>query len=133
MMDDKRTSYIDLYGKRYPLCLTVSAQERITQTFGGLGKMAAAMDENGEVAVGALADLMHILMCGGRDRAAALAWMAGEEAEAAPQIPECAILKGLLTLEDIKQYQGQLFEAIRLSSGQEVEVDPEKGKNAETT
>lgn len=132
MIDDKKTTYIDFYGKKYPLCLTVSAHERINDTFGGLAGMAQVMSEKDEAAVGAVANLMHALMIGGQSRIKALAWLSGENADV-PSVPDLEILKGLLTLEDIPKYQQALFDNVALSSAQEVEVAPETEKNGEAT
>lgn len=132
MMDDKKTTYIDFYGKQYPLCLTVSAHERINETFGGLSGMAQAMSGKDEAAVGAVANLMHALMLGGQARMKALAWLSGEKVEL-PPVPDLDILKGLLTLEDIPKYQQALFDNVALSSAQEVETDPKTEKNVEAT
>lgn len=130
-MEDKRTTYIDLYGKRYPLCFTVSAQERVSQTFGGMDKMAERMADD-SAALDATVTLIQILMCGGRDRVKALAWMAGEEADT-PEVPELPVLKNLILLTDLKEYQNQAFLAIGVSTEKTVEVAPETGKNADAT
>lgn len=132
MTEDKRTTYIDIYGKQYPMCLTVSANERINQTFGGLSKMGEIMEEDGENAVGTMVDLIHILLCGGRDRVKALAWLDGETVDT-PEVPESAILKDMISLRELGEFKYKAYEAMGVSTERMVEVEQETGKNAETT
>lgn len=131
-MDDKYTTYIEFYSKRFPLCLTVAAQERANSEFGGIGKMLKDMQSAGDQVLTGTVELVHLLMCGGRDRAKALAWMSGEKVDV-PEIPDRDQLKAIMTMQDVAECQKKIFEAIRLSSGRTVEVEPVKEKNVNTT
>lgn len=133
-MEDKRVVYVELYGRQYPLCLTVLAHEKICKEWGGLEQMAKAMDTEGEQAIPITAKLLHILMEGGAARVKALAWMEGIDAPELPKVPAAETLSGLLVLEDVSMLQNKVFEAIRASRAATVEAEPPKeGKNAETT
>lgn len=132
MIEDKRTTYIEFYGKSYPLCLTIAAQEKAKDEFGGISKMLKEMRSSGDNTVIVTANLIHILMCGGRDRTKALAWMASEQADV-PEVPDREMLKNLLTIKDVSEYQQAIFETIHASAAPTVETAPEKQKNADTT
>lgn len=133
-MEDKRVVYVELYGRQYPLCLTVLAHEKICQQWGGLEQMAKAMDATGEQAISITAKLLHILMEGGTARIKALAWMEGSNNLELPKIPDAEMLSALLVLEDVSQLQERVFAAIRVSREATVEAEPPKEeKNAETT
>ena len=132
-MMDKRISYATICGKEFPLCLTVAAEQKIIDRFGGLQQMAEAMD-SGEAGIPLIANLAHILLEGGAARVKALAWMEGKEANA-PEVPKLELLQELLDLKDAEDLAPQLFAAIRVSRGVTVETQEEKneGKNGETT
>lgn len=132
MQEDKRTTYIDLHGKRYPLCLTVAANEKINDAFGGLKGMSEAMKQDSSKALGLYSDLLHILMEGGENRQKALAWLSGETAACDP-VPPKDILMSLLCIADISAYKAKIMEAIALSSRATVEVEPDNSKNGNTT
>ncbi|MBQ8579347.1 MAG: hypothetical protein IJ448_01480 [Oscillospiraceae bacterium] len=133
MTEDKRITYATICGKDYPLCLTVAAEQKIIDTFGGLEAMANRMTE-GEMGIPMTAQLAHILLEGGNKRVKALAWMEGEEADTR-DVPPLEVLMDVLDLKDANELGSKLFEAIRVSRGVTVEVaeDAEEGKNGETT
>lgn len=133
-MEDKRVVYVEIYGRQYPLCLTVLAHEKICQEWGGLEQMAKAMDATGEQAIPITAKLLHILMEGGAARIKALAWVEGIDKPTLPEVPAAEMLSALLVLEDVSQLQEKVFVAIRASREATVEAEPPKEeKNAETT
>lgn len=132
MMEDKRTTFIDFYGKKYPLCLTVSAQERIKEQYGGVNEMLAVIKKGGPNLGKVYAGFLYHMMRGGNDRARSLAWMEGRECDA-PEVPNLEVLECLLTNADINELQDSLFEALAGSSRRTVETEPGKEKNAETT
>ena len=132
-MMDQRITYATICGKEFPLCLTVAAEKKIIDTFGGLQQMAETMDK-GEVAIPMTATMAHILLEGGVGRLKALAWMEGKEADV-PQVPSRELLQELMDLKDATELAPKLFEAIRVSRGVTVETEEEttEGKNAEAT
>lgn len=132
MQEDKYTSYIELYGKKYPLCLTVAAQERANAEFGGVKQMLKDMQGTDDQILSSTIKLTHLLMCGGRDRAKALAWMSGEKSDT-PTVPDCELMRELMTMKDIADCQQKVFEAIRASNSRTVEAEPVKEKNVNTT
>lgn len=129
MMTDKRVTYAEICGIEYPLCLTVAAEQKIIDTFGGLEIMANRMSQ-GEEGIPMTAKLAHILLEGGQKRLKALAWMEGKDVEA-KEIPPLEVLMDALDLKDANELASKLFEAIKVSRGVTVEVDDEK--NGETT
>ena len=135
MMEDKRITYATIAGRKFPLCLTVAAHQKIIDTYGGLQQMAQAMSE-GELGIPQTAKLAHILMEGGTARVKALAWMEGEEPPILHEVPPLETLQELLDMADIKQISNKLFEAIRVSRGVTVEVESKEDnntKNADAT
>lgn len=133
MMGDKRITYASVCGREYPLCLTVAAEQKIIDTFGGLEEMANKMSQ-GEEGIPMTAQLAHILLEGGQKRVKALAWLEGTEAET-KEVPPLDVLMDALDLKDANELGKKLFEAIKVSRGVTVEVaeDNEEGKNAQTT
>ena len=134
MMNDKRVVYTNLCGRQYPLCLTVAAQNRICDEFGGLVKMAEAMDKAGERATSVLCQVSTILIEGGIGRMKSLAWMEGKEADEICA-PDSQTLENLLTIAEVSELRDAVFNAITASRQQTVETEPDKStsKNAETT
>lgn len=131
-MDQDRMQYVDILGKQYPLCFTISAQEQVNKEFGGLSKMFDAIKGDADAAPSAVTDLLHILMVGGAARVKALAWMEGETPDL-PKLPPREVLKELVTMGDVAALKENVFFAIRRSMERTVEVAPESPKNAETT
>ena len=131
-MEDKRVAYVDFYGKQYPLCLTVSAKEKIAECYGSVNNMLSLLRKGGEGVGKVYADFFYALMCGGRDRLRVLAWMVGTEVDP-PEVPSQERLRDFLTTGDINYIQDELFTALHLSTASTVEVDSNDGKNAETT
>lgn len=133
MVEDKRITYAKVCGREYPLCLTVAAEQKIIDTFGGLEAMANKMTE-GEKGIPMTAQLAHILLEGGEKRIKALAWMEGEEVET-QTVPPLEVLMDALDMKDANELGKKLFEAIRVSRGVTVEVadSEEEEKNVETT
>ena len=133
MMQDKRITYVALFGKEYPMCLTVAAEQQLIERFGGLEQVANQMTD-GEAGIPVVAEFAHIMMEGGQKRVKALAWLEGEEAQPLP-VPPMEVLLDALDLADAQYLSGKLLEAVCVSRGVTVEVaeEREEGKNGETT
>lgn len=133
MQTDSRVTYADICGVRYPMCLTVAAQDQIREGFGGIAQMAKAVEADSDAASDVTIKLIHILMRGGAARVSALAKMSGEETDT-PAVPDKDVLRDILTIGELAKLQAAAFTALRVSSAQTVEVgEDRKRKNAETT
>jgi len=53
-----KISYINLLGKDYPLCFSLSATEKLTEEFGSLENMQSAMGENSVKAITKILDVL---------------------------------------------------------------------------
>lgn len=132
MTKDDRTTYLNFFGREYPLCLTVMASDAITKEFGGYDGLAAALG-NGVDSLGDWAKLLHILMDGGAARVKAIAWLNGEEINMLPDVPNLDIIRDILSWSDIQQNRDIIMSAISGSSNPTVEADPDMEKNVEAT
>lgn len=132
MVKDDRVIYVKLFGKEYPLCLTVSAQERINQEFGSMVGMFDRLKKADATIGSTYVAFCHHMMQGGNDRVRALAWMEGEEVEV-PEVPTREMLSCLLTSADLADLKEKLFQSVAVSNSRTVEVGADKEKNVETT
>lgn len=130
MLEDNRVTYISIMGKRFPLCFTVAAQERVNREFGGLVKMFDSLGKDADGAPSAMVALLHILMEGGAARERAISRMNGSTADIA-SVPDLDALKNLVTVGDVNTYKKTIFQAIQNATSVTVEVEPEK--NVKTT
>ncbi len=132
MTNQDRIEYVDLLGKQYPLCFTISAQEQVNKEFGGLSQMFDAIKKDSDAAAPVMITLLHILMIGGAARTKALAWMSDETPDL-PKLPSKDDLKDLMTIGEIAAIKEHIFRTIRRSMERTVEVAPDSRKNGETT
>lgn len=129
MIRDDRTTYLDFFGREYPLCLTVLASDAITKEFGGYEALTAALN-SGVDSLGEWAKLIHILMDGGTARVKSISWLNGEEADL-PDVPDQETIRSILSWGDIQRDKKTIFEAISGSTTPTVEAEP--GKNGGAT
>ena len=117
-----RISYIELGGNKYPMCLSLTATEELTERFGDLSNMDKALS-SGNIAEIARAtnDIIEILMKAGRIYATYM----GQDVP-----PELTCKPGdLIDITDGTAIKA-IFETIRTEMGREVET---KTKNAGAT
>lgn len=132
MIPDKRTTFVSIHGKQYPLCLTVAANEKLNDTYGGMKNLIAGVKNDSQKAASSYVGLLHILLEGGANRQKALAWISGAAAEVEP-VPDLETLQDLLSIADVAEYKGAILEALAVSSMATVETEPDESKNADTT
>lgn len=132
MNHDDRTVYLDFYGKKYPLCLTVLASDEVETQFGSFASMAEKIGRGVE-SLGDWAQLLHILMNGGNARVKTLAFLNGGDAAELPDVPDLDTIKTILSWEDIQQDKQVIMDAIVKSKQPTVEVAPDMEKNVEAT
>lgn len=130
-MKDERLTTLNFFGREYPLCLTVLAQQQVQDEWGSLDALSELLAQTGAEAMTGWCQLLRILMEGGAARVNALAWMEGQIAEELPLIPDLDTLKQIMGWADIAAFGPVIMAAIGGSAQQTVEAAPEK--NAETT
>lgn len=130
-MKDERLTTLNFFGREYPLCLTVLAQQQVQDEWGSLDALSELLTHTDADAMTGWCHLLRILMEGGAARVKALAWMAGQEPEELPPIPEMDTLTKIMGWADIAAFGPVIMAAIGGSTQQTVEAAPEK--NAETT
>ncbi len=130
-MTDERLTTLNFFGREYPLCLTVLAQQQVQDEWGSLDALSELLTQTGAEAMTGWCQLLRILMEGGAARVKALAWMAGQESDELPPIPEIETLTKIIGWADIAAFGPVIMAAIGGSTQQTVEAAPEK--NAETT
>lgn len=110
-----RTSYIELLGRNYPLCLSLSAAEELVNAFGSLDAMADLLDgQDISKMTKAVDTILSVLMKAGRIYAQAL----GEEVP--PELP-CRPAD----LIDVREQHAvqSIFNAMRSDTERTVEAD----------
>lgn len=134
MHPDSRVVNIELFGKEYPLCMTVHAQSLFNERFGSYRGWAEELsaEEDESSAVTATVELLDIMLQGGRARVKALAWIAGEEPVLPPELNKEFLLEAL-SLSEIGELQPALLRTFTAGAKQTVEVQEDRSKNAETT
>lgn len=117
-----KVSYIELLNKRYPLCFSLAASEKISDEFGGFEEMQQQLSgkDTGKLAK-AIDKVLMILMDAGQTYCK----MAGIEC---PPPLECRPAD-LIDISDPESIRA-IFSAISTSNEREVEV---ASKNAEAT
>lgn len=133
MTPDNRVVYMPIAGHQFPLCLTVHAQEMFHQQFGSYDGWLQALQSGGDMAaIDATAELIYILMQGGRSRIRVLAKLAGEE----PVLPADLTkeeVRELLAVPELNGIQSILLQAFSAGNSTTVEVEEDQSKNAGTT
>ena len=132
MMRDERVVYTKIFGCKYPLCLTVSASEKVEKVFGSIGLLLDSLrsDDAKQVANNML-QLAEILMEGGRERVRVLANIAGEPFELPPNVKVAEVYPAL-SLGESAAFSDAVTQAFLVGFKQTVEVG-ESPKNVETT
>ena len=122
-----RTGQVEVNGKTYLLCFSARVVRACAKRYGNLEKLGDALTVGTEVEVmdenfWLLAEMM-----------AAGAKYAKEEKIENPEPLDLDRLYDLLDLNDILRMQEILMATIAKGNEREVETEPEKGKNVETT
>ncbi|HIX16957.1 MAG TPA: hypothetical protein H9860_01450 [Candidatus Gemmiger faecavium] len=123
---------LEILGKKFPMKYTVSAQSEIAKRFGGLEKMAAAMESNG--AAKTLEDIvfMAAAMIRGAARYERVKCKAvGEEPEEQMTLTSEELCDAV-ELKDLKRIREAVMATMKEGQQVTVEVEPSR-KNAEAT
>ena len=117
-----KISYIELLGKKYPLCFSLAASEKISDEFGSMEKMTKSLKSND---FGTMAKTVDAVLTALMDAGQIYCRMANIEC---PPPLECRPAD-LIDLSDPTAIQA-IFEAMAVGNEREVEV---VSKNAKTT
>lgn len=122
-----RTGKIEVNGKEYLLCFSLRVVRDCTERYGSVENIADALSTGTEVEqLDECIWLLSKMMEGG-------ARYAKEEGIENPVPLGYDSLYDLLDLKDIFKMKESIFLAVANGNDREVETEPEKGKNAETT
>ena len=132
MMKDPRVVSVEIFGCRYPLCLTVTAAEKVAKTFGSIQSLLNSLQsENSDQVAANMLQLADYLLEGGRDRLRTLACISGTCLDLPPEIKAAEIYPAL-SLGESAAFSKTVTQAFLVGFRQTVEVG-ESPKNVETT
>jgi len=117
-----KISYIELLGKKYPLCFSLAATEKLNDAFGSMEKMTEAVTGNN---VGDMAKAIDIILTVLMEAGRKYCKVTGQEC---PEPLECRPAD-LIDLTDPSAVSA-IYSAMAVGKEREVEVS---SKNAETT
>lgn len=129
---------VKIWGKEFPLCLTVAALDKVNAKCGGLKGLGGFLDgksadgtSSGSVAICNTAWMLGLLMQEGEENRIVCARFAGESAERR-SVPDTDAVCHLLTYASALKYRTAVLEAVNESLAQEIEaLYPKNVKDAE--
>lgn len=140
---------VEIRGKKFPLCLTVAALDKINAKCGGLGNIGSFLDgkepsymlhpeqaaqgEKGSTgkALCNTAWMLGLLIQEGEENRLVCARLDGEQTERRC-VPDAEAIAHMLTVASAQKYRLSVFDAVNESMKQEVEaLHPKNGKDAE--
>lgn len=121
----------EIFGRNFSLCYTVKASRLIDERYGGLDKMADALNTTPGKQLEEVMWILSTLLAGGYAHEKASAQFAGVEFHG-EQPPDAEMLGDLYSLSDIPDIQTQIFSAINTGNEPEIMVKDTE-KNAEAT
>lgn len=117
-----KVSYIELAGRKYPMCLSLTAAAALEDTFGGLTKMGEVLTQGSiRDKTAAVNDVLRILMAAGRTYVHA---EGGEVPEPLPCNPSDVL--DITSGAAVKA----IFSTISGDTKREVEAEPKKAEAA---
>lgn len=124
---------VTIRGKEFPLCLTVTALDKINEKCGGLSELTAFLNGPGDLskAFHNTAWLLALLIEEGEKNRIVCARFDGTQVENA-DLPDYDTLCSLVTIRTMMRYRGTVMDAIGESMKQEIKAAPPKNvENAE--
>lgn len=130
---------IDIRGKKFPLCLTVAAVDKINAMCGGLknlndflaGRSSGGAEADSSAALHNTLRVLELFVAEGEENRLCEARFSGESA-ARRDLPSAEDLASLLTPGEVMVYRVDVMKAINASLKQEIRAVPEKnGEHAE--
>lgn len=121
---------VEIRGKKFPLCLTVAALDKVNEKCGSLKGFLEFLQGEGDMntVVQNTAWAMALLMAEGEENRRLCAQLDGEKTEHR-QVPGEADLLHLLTPGDVRRCRVAVLTAVNESMRQDIEAEP--SKNAE--
>ena len=118
---------VEIRGKKFPLCLTVAALDRINEKCGSLTKFLDYLQGDGEVNTIVIntAWALSLLMAEGEENRLICARLDGEKAER-HQVPDEEAVRHLLTPGAVRRYRVAVLTAVNESMRQEIEAESSK-------
>ena len=118
---------VEIRGKKFPLCLTVAALDKVNERCGGLKQLANHLDGGGESVTMAQNTIwaLALLIRSGEDHRQMEAKFAGADVEP-KQVPDEKMLSDLLGFADVVGLRKDIITAINESLTQEIEAAPSK-------
>lgn len=124
---------VEIRGKKFPLCLTVAALDKINDKCGGISELTAFLTGSGDLSKSFhnTAWLLALLIEEGEKNRVVCARFDGNPAEQT-DLPNYEQLCSMCTIHTMMRYRGVVLDAINASMKQEIEVAPSKNvENAE--
>lgn len=129
---------VEIRGKKFPLCLTVAALDKVNEKCGGVKNIGAFLDgkqpdgtSNTAQVICNTAWLLGLLIHEGEEARFVLARFDGEKADRRV-VPDSVAISHLLTVASVNKYRKAVFDAINESMSQEIEaLYPKNVKDAE--
>lgn len=124
---------VEIRGKKFPLCLTVAALDKVNEKCGGLGKLSDFMKGYGDSAKAAynIAWMLGLMISEGEENRFITARLEGAQA-VRKEVPDSAAICHFMTPGKLRQYRAAVYEAVNESLKQEIEADyPKNAENAE--
>ena len=114
-------------GEEFPLCLTVASIDQLNELCGGLqGLIPYVADKDLGTGARHTAEVMRLLMLGGKANAEATARINGTQTPELPPVPIVADLLSACTFAELPQMRGAALDAITESLHQDVTADREE-------
>lgn len=122
-----RTAKIKINKKEYLLCFSTRVMRECAKRYGGIEKIGEALSG------GDTAEMMDECFWMLAQMMAAGAKYAAVEGIPNPEPPSCEDLYDLCGVDELLDMKSHIMRTISEGSHREVEIEPEKGKNAEAT
>lgn len=129
---------VDIRGKKFPLCLTVAALDKINEKCGGMKNIGAFLDGKGadgktssSVAMINTAWMLALLLKEGEENRVVCSRLAGDTVQR-QDVPDQETLSHLATIASMNKYRVAVIQAVNESMKQEIEaLYPKNVKDAE--
>lgn len=118
---------VEIRGKKFPLCLTVAALDKINEKCGGLKHLSAWLNGSDDITIVAAntAWLLGVLVTEGEENRLMEARFSGDRVDR-KAVPDSEALSHLLTPGSAIKYRVPVMEAVNESLRQDIEAEHSK-------